>query len=159
MGNAPSSKRTITAIARTRWLHNGYRSSGKISEDDMLYTLSLFALLPIRFIEKFEWRNLTDLEKCAIGTFWKSVGDGLAIGYEAFPSHKTGFHDGLQWLEEMTAWSEAYEAKYMVPHATNRETADQTTAVLLYMVPKPFQQIGLHFVSFMMDDRLRRAML
>ncbi|KAE8309857.1 hypothetical protein BDV41DRAFT_418081 [Aspergillus transmontanensis] len=159
MGNAPSSKRTITAIARTRWLHNGYRTSGKISENDMLYTLGLFALEPIRFIEKYEWRKLTDLEKCAIGTFWKSVGDGLAISYEAFPSHKTGFRDGLQWLEEITAWSEEYEAKYMVPHATNRETADQTTAVLLYMVPKPFQQIGLHFVSFMMDDRLRRAML
>lgn len=159
MGNAPSSKRTITAIARTRFLHNGYRTSGKISENDMLYTLGLFAIQPIRFIEKYEWRQLTDLEKCAIGTFWKSLGDGLGISYAALPSNKAGFRDGLQWLEEIMTWSDAYEEKHMVPDVKNRETADQTTAVLLYMVPKPLEHVGLYFVSFMMDDRLRRAML
>ena len=47
----------------------------------------------------------------------------------------------------------------MVPHIKNRETADQTTTVLVYMIPKPLQHIGLKFVSFMMDDRLRKAML
>jgi hypothetical protein len=59
----------------------------------------------------------------------------------------------------MEAWSEAYEQKCMVPDAKNRETADQTTAVLLYMLPKALHPVGLQFVSFMMDDRLRKAML
>ncbi|KAE8355566.1 hypothetical protein BDV28DRAFT_128689 [Aspergillus coremiiformis] len=159
MGNPPSSRRTLTAIARTRFLHNGYRTSGKISEDDMLYTLGVFAIQPITFIAKFEWRKLTDLEKCAIGTFWKSLGDGLGISYEALPSSKAGFRDGLQWLEEITAWSKAYEIQYMVPDIKNKEASDQTTAILLYMIPKSLEHIGLYFVAFMMDDRLRRAML
>ncbi|KAE8144953.1 hypothetical protein BDV25DRAFT_165681 [Aspergillus avenaceus] len=124
----------------------------------MLYTLGLFAVQPVRFIEKYEWRALTDLEKCAIGTFWKSLGDSLAISYEALPSGKTGFRDGIHWLEEVMAWSDAYEITHMVPNITNRQTADQTTALLLYMVPKPLQNIGLQLVSFMMDDRLRRSM-
>lgn len=159
VGHSPSSKRAYTSIARTKFLHSGYRASGTILENDMLFTLALFALEPIRFITRFEWRELSDLERCAIGTFWKSLGDGLGISYEALPSGKTGFRDGIHWLDEITVWSEEYEVKCMVPNIKNRETADQTTAVLVYMIPKPFQHIGLKFVSFMMDDRLRKAML
>ncbi|KAJ5832670.1 hypothetical protein N7474_000981 [Penicillium riverlandense] len=159
VGNAPTSQRAYISLARTRFLHSGYRASGKILESDMLYTLALFALQPIRFIAMFEWRELSDLERCAIGTFWKSVGDGLGISYDVLPSGKTGFQDGIQWLEELGVWSDAYEAKAMVPDPKNRETADQTTAVLLYMLPKPLHPVGLQFVSFMMDDRLRKAML
>jgi hypothetical protein len=125
----------------------------------MLYTLGLFAVQPVRFINKYEWRELTDMEKCAIGTFWKSLGDGLNISYDELPSGKTGFRDGLHWLEEIMAWSDAYEEKCMLPHVKNREVADGTTEVLLYAIPKAFHPIGLNFVSFMMDDRLRKAML
>jgi hypothetical protein len=81
------------------------------------------------------------------------------VSYDALPSGKTGFKDGLHWLEEVMAWSDAYEEKCMVPDIKNREVADQTTAVLIYLIPKPLQHIGLKFVSFMMDKRLRKAML
>lgn len=165
IAHAPSSPRAYSSLARTRFLHAGYRTAGTIREDDMLYTLGLFALQPIRFIEKFEWRTLSDMERCAIGTFWKSVGDALGMSYEALPSGKLEegkegrFKDGLHWLEEIAAWSDAYEERYMVPHMKNRQTADQTTTVLVYMLPKCLQHVGLYFVSFMMDDRLRKAML
>ncbi|KAJ5950355.1 uncharacterized protein N7479_008768 [Penicillium vulpinum] len=158
VGNDPTSTRAYLGLARTRYLHSGYRASGKILDDDMLFTLALFALQPIRFIDRYEWRKLSDLERCAIGTFWKSAGDGLDISYEQLPSGKTGFRDGIHWLEEVEAWSEQYEAKCMVPHVKNRETADQTTAVLVYMLPQILHPVGLQFVSFMMDERLRKAM-
>lgn len=125
----------------------------------MLYTLGLFAIQPIRFVEKFEWRGLSGLERCAVGTFWKSVGDALGIGYEALPSGDSGFKDGLHWLEEIGNWSDSYEERCMIPHIKNRETADQTTAMLVYMLPKCLHHVGLNFISFMMDERLRRAML
>ncbi|KAJ5247200.1 hypothetical protein N7468_002183 [Penicillium chermesinum] len=159
MAHNPTSHRAFVSLARTRFLHSGYRSSGRILESDMLYTLALFALQPVRFVSKYEWRELSDLERCAIGTFWKSIGDALGISFEELPSGKTGFKDGIQWLEEVDAWSEVYEQKYMVPDQKNRETADQTTDVLLYMLPKALHPLGLQFVSFMMDDRLRKAML
>ncbi|KAJ5491166.1 hypothetical protein N7539_002733 [Penicillium diatomitis] len=159
VGNRPTSHRAYASLARTRFLHSGYRASGKILDDDMLYTLALFALQPIRFIDRFEWRQLSDLERCAIGTFWKSAGDALDVSYAKLPSGATGFKDGIQWLEELEVWSEAYEAEKMVPDVKNRETADQTTAILLYILPKPLHSIGLQAVSYMMDDRLRKAML
>ncbi|KAJ5180657.1 hypothetical protein N7492_003867 [Penicillium capsulatum] len=158
IGNSPTSQRAYVSLARTRFLHSGYRASGKILDDDMLYTLALFALEPIHFIDKYEWRTLSDLERCAIGTFWKSIGDGLGVSYDPLPS-STGFRDGIQWLEEIGAWSEAYEARCMVPDRLNRMVADQTTAMLVYMLPRVLHPVGLQFVSYMMDDRLRRAML
>lgn len=163
MAFEPSSLRTHEAIARTKFLHTGYRKSGKILEDDMLYTLSLFALEPIRFIETYEWRKLTDLEKCAIGTYWKSLGDALAISYEKLPSGvkegPSGFRDGLHWLEELSAWSQAYEITNMKPSAANKEVADKTTDVLVFTLPRFLEPVGIAFVSFIMDERLRKAMM
>lgn len=159
VGQAPDSERAVLSTARTRFIHSGYRSSGTIRDEDMLYTLGLFAVQPERFVQRFEWRNISDLERCAIGTFWKVAGENLGISYDNLPSGKTGFRDGIHWLEEIAAWSDEYEVHAMVPHIKNRQTADQTTAVLVYMIPKPFQHIGLKFVSYMMDDLLRKAML
>lgn len=155
----PSSDRARTAIARTNLLHSAYRASGKIRDDDMLYTLSLFAGEPIRFINRYEWRVLSVLEKCAVGTFWKSLGDALEVSYECLPSSKDGFRDGIHWLEEVMAWSRAYEEEHMVPHAKNKEVADKTVDILLFGVPEFLKPLGCYLVSYLMEDRLREAML
>ncbi|KAJ5733999.1 hypothetical protein N7493_002785 [Penicillium malachiteum] len=155
----PSSERSQTAIARTKFLHQGYRASGKILEDDMLYTLSLFALEPIRFVKTYEWREMTEMERCASGTYWKSLGDALGISYEALPSGTAGFRDGLHWLEEISFWSERYEERHMKPHPRNKEIADKTIDVLVYHLPGFMKPLGVYFASFLMDDRLRTAMM
>ncbi|KAI1905751.1 hypothetical protein LOZ12_006781 [Ophidiomyces ophidiicola] len=159
MGNPPSSPRSRDGIARMNYIHSMYRKSGKILDDDMMYTLSLFALEPIRWIDRYEWRSLTDLEKCALGTFWKSVGDAMEINYGKLPSSTTGFKDGLQWLEEIEAWSQAYEIKYMVPHVDNNRVAEETVEILLWTVPRILRPLGRRMVYFLMDDRLRASMM
>ncbi|KAL2817687.1 streptococcal 67 kDa myosin-cross-reactive antigen like family-domain-containing protein [Aspergillus cavernicola] len=155
----PSSERAHTAIARTKFLHTGYRASGKILESDMLYTLSLFALEPIRFIDMFEWRSLSELEQCAIGTYWKSLGDALEISFAVLPSGPHGFRDGLHFLEELQQWSLKYEEDYMKPSPQNKEVADKTMDVLVYAMPRFMKPIGVNFASCVMDDRLRDAMM
>jgi hypothetical protein len=52
------SERHARALARMNYLHSHY----KISNDDFLYTLSVFVTSPQRWIEKWEWRPLTELE-------------------------------------------------------------------------------------------------
>jgi hypothetical protein len=132
----------------------------------LLYTLSLFALEPSRWIARWEWRSLTEMELCAIGTFWKSIGDAMEISYDALPSGSSkgskdgeGWRDGLHWLHEIEAWSVEYEKEFMVPDEHNRKTADETTALLLYDVPEGMRGSGKKVVSALMDDRLRRAMM
>lgn len=155
----PRSDRAQTAIARTKWLHQGYRSSGKILESDMLYTLSLFATEPIRFVERYEWRQMTEMERCAVGTYWKSLGDALGISYDVLPSGETGFKDGIHWLDEISAWSLEYEIAHMKPDPKTRDLADKVIEVLLYNLPGFIKPVGGYLVSWLMDERLRSAMM
>ncbi|KAJ5531913.1 hypothetical protein N7494_008465 [Penicillium frequentans] len=155
----PNSERAQTAIARTNFLHKGYRANGKILEDDMLYTLSLFATEPIRFVKLYEWREMTEMERCAVGTYWKSLGDALGISYAILPSGNLGFRDGIHWLEEVSIWSQAYEAQHMKPHPRNKEIAEKTIDVLVYNLPGFMKPLGVYFASCLMDDRLRNAMM
>ena len=54
--NKPGSRRTIDGIAKMNYLHGLYRKSGKISDDGTLYNAeSLFALEPLRWVDRFEW--------------------------------------------------------------------------------------------------------
>ncbi|KAL9098060.1 MAG: hypothetical protein Q9163_006205 [Psora crenata] len=174
-GRDPQHPRTIEAIARMNYIHSAYQKAGKISNHDMLYTLSLFALEPYRWIERYEWRKLEDVEKCALGTFWKAIGDAMAIDFGPLKSGggggakgdggagecegESGWADGLQWLEEVEEWAEEYERKTMLPHKNNWKTAEQTTAVLLWHVPSWAKPYGKRVVCALMDERLRTAML
>lgn len=161
MTHAPTSERTLEAISRMNHIHSGYRKSGKILDDDMLYTLSLFAGEPVRWINRFEWRKLEDFEKCAMGTYWKSIGDAMGISFEKLPSGLKGgsWVDGLQWLEEIIEWAEGYEKEHMKPHVNNNITAQQTIALLLWNIPAALKPFGQKVVTTLMDDRLRVAMM
>ncbi|KAK2858369.1 hypothetical protein FQN49_004800 [Arthroderma sp. PD_2] len=159
MSCPPASDRSREAIARMNFLHYTYRKAGKILDDDMLYTLSLFALEPSRWIDRYDWRKVSDLERCAAGTFWKSIGDSMEIRYDKLPSAATGFRDGLHWLEELDAWSREYEAEYMVPDKHNHQTANETVDLLLYNAPSFTHPVMRKGVTFLMEDRLRVAMM
>jgi len=161
-GYHPQSERSIEALGRMNFIHHQYRKCGKILDDDMLYTLSLFAGEPIRWIDKYEWRKLEDFEKCAMGTFWKAIGDAMGIEYEKLKSggkDGEGWRDGLEWLEEVMEWGLEYEKKCMVPDENNRQTAEQTVAILLWGVPTAMKPYGRMAVSAIMDDRLRTAIM
>lgn len=163
MAHEPLAHRTREAIGRMNYIHSHYRKSGKILDDDMLYTISLFASEPVRWIDRYEWRKLEDFEKCAIGTFWKSVGDAMEISWEKLASGTGGpdgtWKDGLQFWEELTGWSLAYEKEYMRPDVNINKTAEETVTILLWGVPKALKPAGKHLVSALMDDRLRTAMM
>ena len=113
----------------------------------------------MRWIDQYEWRKLEDFEKCAIGTFWKAIGDAMGIKYSKLKSGEHGWIDGLQWLDEMTEWSTEYEKTFMIPDKNNYQLAEQTVAILLYSLPRFLKPYGRMVVSALMDDRLRTAMM
>ena len=159
ISHRPTNPRTLEAIARMNYIHSLYQKSGAIRDDDMLFTLSLFALEPIRWIERYEWRSVKDFERCALGTFWKSIGDAMKIECGKLRSGEQGWVDGLHWLEELAEWSKSYEKEFMVPHIDNKKTANETVAILLWGVPTLLKPFAERVVSALMDDRLRTAMM
>ena len=157
--NRPSSKRCRSAVARMNFLHSRYQKAGKIRESDMLYTLSVFALEPVRWVNMYEWRSFTDLELCASGTYWKAMGDAMGISFAKLPSANTGWKDGLHWLEEIKTWSEQYERLNMVPAETNRQLAQSHLDVLFINIPSSLHPIGQHIVAVLVGERIRKAMM
>ncbi|KAI1120353.1 hypothetical protein F5Y10DRAFT_258617 [Nemania abortiva] len=154
----PGSRRTVEAVARTNYLHGAYRKRGHISDDDMLYTLSLFTLEGMRWTDLYEWRQLTPMERCAMATFWKALGEDLQISYGQLPSSQTGWSDGLHWLEELDYWSHQYEAKHMRPDDANACLAESTVKLALHNVPNMCKPLARHFVTLLLGPRLREAM-
>lgn len=160
VANPPTSARALTALARMNFIHGHYQKARKISNDDMLYTLSVFALEPASWISRYEWRELNDMELCAMGTFWKSIGDAMAINYDGYlPSAQTGWRDGLHWLSEIREWAEEYETVHMLPNTDSRKTADFTIDLLLWHLPQSLKRVGVKAVTALMDNRLRKSML
>lgn len=141
------------------YLHSRYQKSGKILESDMLYTLSLFALEPARWVGKHEWRSLTEVELCACGTYWKAMGDAMSISYEKLPSHGKGWTDGLHWLEEIREWSIKYEDNHMVPAATNQQLANAHLDLLFFNLAPGLTSIAKRVVAVLLGERLRQAMM
>lgn len=164
--NPPSSERAITALARINHMHRYYRKMGKIRDSDMLYTLSLFALEPSKWIERYEWRKLSDLELCAIGTFWKSIGEALEVPFDELPSSSFSssssgkkVRSGLEWLNELSEWSRTYEEAHMVPAMSNKRLADSTFEIILWKMPRSLHGIGRNLLATLLDDNLRESML
>ena len=154
----PRKKRTLEAISRMNYLHNPYIKSGKISNEDLLYTLSVFITEPITWINKFEWRALTEYEICALGTYWKSIGDAMGIEYKGYLKQEE-WQDGIEFYEDIKDWAQHYEAKEMIPTVTNKQTADELVPLLLYYIPQPLMPIAREAVGVLMGERLRWAMV
>jgi hypothetical protein len=101
---------------------------------------------------------MTDMEVCAVGTFWKSIGDAMGIKYEGRLS-KHEWIDGLEFYEDIKAWAEKYEEKHMVPAMSNKKTADQLVPLLFFYVPGVLKGAARNMVGVLMGDRLREAMM
>ena len=158
--NPPSSQRAVDGIARMNYLHGRYRKAGKISDADMLYTLSLFALEPIRWTARHEWRGLSELERCAMGVYWRDLGEAMEIPCDVvFKSKVNGRKaDGLDWLQALDEWSLEYEREHMVPNPTNEKLSKATLDIVLFNVPNCLRPFALKLVTALLELRLRRAM-
>nr|XP_036578713.1 uncharacterized protein CTRU02_11304 [Colletotrichum truncatum]KAF6786046.1 hypothetical protein CTRU02_11304 [Colletotrichum truncatum] len=109
------SDRYATAVARTNYLHARYRQANKITDNDLLHTLGDGLVSIVEIVDKGEWRKLTDVEKCAAGVFHKILGEDLKIPYDALPSSKEGWKDGLHFASELTDWVLQYEEEVARP--------------------------------------------
>ena len=102
--------------------------------------------------------TLSDIELCAIGTFWKAIGDAMSISYDQMPSSKTGWRNGLHWLKEMEQWTLHYEKEAVPPAESNVRLSHSSIDVLLYIFPfKSVKRAGKLVYSCLMSNQPRHA--
>ncbi|KAI1439893.1 hypothetical protein F5Y02DRAFT_424805 [Annulohypoxylon stygium] len=177
------SERWIQAMGRTRAIHAAYRKAGKVREDDMLYTLAVLATQPVRLINTWEWRRLTDDELSAIGTLYRGLAEAFDIDWQkefadmAEKEKKTQaysiFDDvcvnlihpsnaspetGLSFFHALSAWQQLYEDHAMRHIPANHLLASTAVDLLLWGVPgQGLKQVTTKFLVALMDDPLRVA--
>jgi mpaB/rubber oxygenase-like protein len=80
-----NSERGREALRRMNRAHSRFN----ISNDDYLYVLSTFIYEPVRWMDRFAWRKMTQNEKLASYYFWYEIGTRMGIreipeSYEKF---------------------------------------------------------------------------
>ncbi|KAI0148413.1 hypothetical protein GGR57DRAFT_475382 [Xylariaceae sp. FL1272] len=153
------SPESLAAIDKINRIHSLYRPTGKMSDDDLLFVLSLLVLEPIRWIERYEYRCLTPKERCALATFWNSIGKKLYIPYDTLPSHNE-FIDALQWLDELEQWSLSYEEKKTsaVRSQDAAFLADHKIDSWLQGVPAFLKPTARDMLAVLIEPRIRTAL-
>ncbi|KAL7792518.1 hypothetical protein V8C37DRAFT_380582 [Trichoderma ceciliae] len=152
----PGSEYLAKSVARTNFLHHPYRQSGKIRNEDMLYVLFVSMYEPVRFMRLYEWRELVDMEIAAVATFWKYIGEMMEIDYKA-ELGKDRWKDGIEFLEDLSAWAAEYENKHLGPSPDIAKLGHVLVDLLLSAYPKFSRESGHKILMVLMGERMRHA--
>ncbi|RBA09581.1 hypothetical protein FPRO05_06718 [Fusarium proliferatum] len=152
----PTSPVLHKAVARTNFLHAPYIKSGKIKQEDLLYVLYASFAEPVRFLNIYEYRKLTDMEVASLSTLWKYVADMMDIDYRTVLG-KNEWADGLEFFEDMTRFGGDYEDKYLRPTPEIQKLGHVLMEMLLDSYPKIASPLGYPAACVLMGPRLRRA--
>ncbi len=116
-----------------------------IRNADFLYVLSTFIYEPIRWIERFGWRQLTSVEKQALFHFWYRVGQQMQI--QEIPDSYGSFE----------CYNLEYEERHFQYNSANQRVGESTFNLFLSWFPRPVQPLVHPFIYGIMDDRMIKA--
>jgi hypothetical protein len=116
-----------------------------ISNEDYLYVLSTFVLVPGRWNDKFGWRPYSEKERRAGLNYWRELGRRMNI--QGIPND----------VDELDRWSRAYEQANSRFTESNRHVADDTLNLFLSWYPRWLRPIVRLGVMSLLEDYLLDA--
>jgi hypothetical protein len=141
LDNGIDSERGREATRRMNRMHGRF----EIRNDDFLYVLATFVLVPLRWNRKYGWRRYTRQEELATLQYWRALGRRMNI--IAIP-------DSIEGLER---WSDEFERANLRYSQSSRRVADQTLGLFLSWYPRPLRPLIRPAVLALLDDELLDA--
>src|SRR5918998_3109412 len=108
-----------TAIRRMNQMH---RAHG-IGNDDLRYVLATFVVMPIRWIDAYGWRRLTESERIAGAEYYRDLG------------RRMGMRDIPRTWQAFARLLDAYERAHFGFDAGARDVAESTLALFATFPP------------------------
>ncbi|WP_433868719.1 oxygenase MpaB family protein [Saccharopolyspora sp. CA-218241] len=136
------SERGAAALAQLNTIHGAYR----ISNDDYLYTLATFVVVPVRWLAEFGWRELHPREVRAMTNTMRRLGDGM------------GLHDIPADYAEFERLLDDYERDRFGFDPGGRRVADATLDLLASWYPRPLAPLARRVPQLLMDPHLLEAL-
>ncbi|RJS45900.1 oxygenase MpaB family protein [Nocardioides cavernaquae] len=129
------------AIRRINQMHHMH----DISNDDMVYVLATFVVVPKRWIDRFGWRALTEPEVLAAVRYYQELGRHLGI--KQIPATYAAFERLM----------DDYEAAHFAFDPGARRVAVATLDLMASFYPRPLRRAVLLFSRALMDEPLISA--
>jgi hypothetical protein len=117
--HGPTSDEGRTAIRRMNQMHRAY----DIGNDDLRYVLATFVVMPIRWIDAYGWRRLTETERIASAHYYRDLG------------RRMGIRDLPETWQAFARCLDAYEREHFAFDVGGRDVADATLALLATFPP------------------------
>jgi hypothetical protein len=134
------SPRGAAAIAQMNAAHGPY----SIRNRDFLYVLSAFVFEPMRWIDRYGWRALTDVEREAGFVFWREVGERMGIREE---------EGALSDYRTFERWNTEFESSELRYARSNAAVGSATRELFVgWYLPRRLHALGEHVVHALLDD-------
>jgi hypothetical protein len=124
------------------WIHRPYR----ISNDDLIYVLATFIVVPVRWIGRYGWRDLTADEIRAAVRYYRTA--GRLMGIRQMP----------ETYPEFAGYLDAYERDHHSFTEANRRLAVSLIEVIGAWAPRPARPLARQCVAAALSSPLRRAL-
>lgn len=135
--------RGAAALARMNEMHGRFR----IANDDFIYVLSTFIFEPLRWVERFGWRQLTDREKTAWFNYYHDL--GVRMNIKDLPDN----------IADFEAFNRNYEATRFRYAESNTAIGGKTLDLLLsFYLPPALFGMARPAAYALMDQPLLDAM-
>lgn len=140
--DGPTSPRGRAAIRRMNWIHRAY----DIRNDDFVYVLATFVVVPVRWIRRYGWRNLTEKEIRAAVNYYGEV--GRLMGIRQIPPTYAGF----------ASYLDAYERKHHSFSEANRRLSVSLLKIFEAWFPRPVRPLTRLCIVAALGGSLRHAL-
>lgn len=127
-----NSDRGCEVIGRMNNIHGRF----KISNEDFLYVLSTFIYEPIRWIDRFGWRKMSEQERLACFFFWREVGQRMHI------------QNISSTYEELERYNLNYEREHFRYSDTNRLIGEATRNLFQSWFPGFLRPVSLLYMRY-----------
>lgn len=136
-----TSDRGRAAIRRINRVHARF----EISNEDYLYVLSTFVVVPLRWLALYGWRPVHEHERLATHGYYRHLGRRMGI---------QGIPEDIQDLFDL---HDTYEREHLAYSAASRRTGEATRELFVSWVPRPLAPLARHSVHALLDPPLLRA--
>ena len=130
-----------SALRRMNQMHGTYG----ISNDDMRYVLSTFVVIPMRWMDRFGWRAMTEAERVASANYYRALARHMNI------------KDSPVTHQEFAALLDAYEREHFAYSPGGRAVSDATLTLLAGFYPRPLRPLLRPVTLALLDAPLREA--
>jgi hypothetical protein len=130
-----------SALRRMNRMHGAYG----IANDDMRYVLSTFVVTPMRWLDRFGWRALSEAERVASANYYRELGRHMHI--TEIPAT----------YQEFAALLDAYEREHFAFSPGGRAVSDATLHLLAGFYPRPLRPLLRRVTLALLDPPLRKA--